>query len=186
MLFEKDYFKNKKILNIGSGSDTFGTKFIDLYPMRKEVVKCNVDCEKYPFKDNTFDVVYSRCNFEHLSNPKHFLTESYRILKKGGILILITDNANYFGFTLSNGHHKGYDGYGTKDMHFALYTPGHLETHLQNLFKIKDSGYVDVDLLKWRNKQKSFFKFLFGLFAKIPLKYFKRLFFNRVYAVGIK
>jgi hypothetical protein len=31
--------------------------FIDLYPTRKEVIKCDVNRDKFPFKDNFFDEV---------------------------------------------------------------------------------------------------------------------------------
>jgi ubiquinone/menaquinone biosynthesis C-methylase UbiE len=72
----------KKILNVGCGKETYGTHFIDFYPSRQNVLKCNVDEEKFPFPDNYFDEVYAKFIFEHLRNPMNFLSESYRVLKK--------------------------------------------------------------------------------------------------------
>lgn len=183
----KDLFNDKRILNVGCGNDDFGTDFIDLYPMNKNVKKCDVDKKKYPYRDGTFDVIYSRCNFEHLSNPSHFINESYRILKKDGLLIIVTDNANYFGFAFSEGHHLKYSGYGIEDLHYGLYTPEHLETHLRAKFKIWDSGYVNGDILDWRkNSGLRELKKILGIFAAIPNKYFKRIFNSRIYVVGTK
>lgn len=180
----KSFFKNKRILNVGSGNDNFGTDFIDLYPMKKNVIKCDVDNDKYPYKKNTFDIVYSRCNFEHLSNPKHFVSEVNRILKPKGYLLLITDNANFFGFALSEGHHLKYKGYGHEDLHFGLYTPEHLETHFRKTFDIIDSGYIGSDILPWRNKNKdNFFKTISNVIGKIKFKYTQRIFNNRVYII---
>jgi ubiquinone/menaquinone biosynthesis C-methylase UbiE len=75
---------NKKILNVGCGSETYGTHFIDLYPSRKEVIKCDVDKEKIPFPNSYFDEVYCKNIFEHLRNPGHLIEEAHRVLKKGG------------------------------------------------------------------------------------------------------
>jgi ubiquinone/menaquinone biosynthesis C-methylase UbiE len=46
--------------------------------------------EKLPFNDNTFDVVTSLANLEHLMDPKAVLNEIYRVLKPGGTLLLTT------------------------------------------------------------------------------------------------
>src|SRR3972149_5784116 len=88
----------RKILNVGCGNQTYGTHFVDKYPKRKGVIKCDIERGKLPFKSNQFDEVYSRCLFEHLKNPFHVLKEMHRILKPKGRLILITDNAGFWGF----------------------------------------------------------------------------------------
>ena len=40
-----------------------------------------------PFKDNHFDVIYSKQVFEHVRYPEKLLKDSYRVLKPGGYLI---------------------------------------------------------------------------------------------------
>ena len=123
---------NKRILNVGCGNDTYGTHFIDLYPSRKEVIKCDVDKEKFPFPSNYFDEVFSRNLIEHLTNPSNFLKESYRVLKKGGKIIVITDNASYWVWAVSKTHHGGYRIYeNVQGRHYQLFTPEHLINYLK-------------------------------------------------------
>lgn len=88
----------KRILNVGCGRETYGTHFVDLYPTRPEVKEVNIDNEKPPFPANYFNdnEVYSKNLLEHLTNPGFVLKEIVRVLKKGGKLILITDNASYW------------------------------------------------------------------------------------------
>jgi len=124
----------KKILNVGCGNDIYGTDFVDLYSSRPEVIKCDVEKEKLPYKKNTFDEVYSAFLFEHLKNPNLVLKEMFRVLKKGGKLILKTDNAGWWGYHNSKSsykvHYGGYESHGNEDKHYALYTTHHLENHL--------------------------------------------------------
>ncbi len=126
----------KRILNVGCGDETYGTHFVDLYPSRKEVIKCNVDEEKLPFPNNYFDIVYSRNLLEHLKNPWFALKEMKRVLKKGGRLILITDNASYYLFHLSKSYSAHYHNYierGKEDKHYMLFTTKHLENFIELL-----------------------------------------------------
>lgn len=128
-----------RVLNIGCGKDTYGTDFIDVYPSRKEVVKCDIDKEKLPYKNNTFDVVYSAFNFEHLRKPGFVMEEIARVLKKGGKLILRTDNAGWWGYHNAKSSFKvHYGGYyfkehGEEDKHYSLFTFHHLENHLKEV-----------------------------------------------------
>lgn len=48
--------------------------------------------KKFPFKDESFDIIFSGQVIEHLLNPDFFLDECHRILKKNGKLILTTPN----------------------------------------------------------------------------------------------
>ncbi|OGH16742.1 MAG: hypothetical protein A3C30_00160 [Candidatus Levybacteria bacterium RIFCSPHIGHO2_02_FULL_40_18] len=50
------------------------------------------DATKLPFKNGEFDIACSFEVIEHLKNPKHFLSEAKRVLKKRGILVLSTPN----------------------------------------------------------------------------------------------
>jgi len=47
---------------------------------------------KFPFSDETFDLIFHQDVIEHVQNPFFFLKEQYRVLKKDGILVLGTPN----------------------------------------------------------------------------------------------
>ncbi|MEX0932610.1 MAG: methyltransferase domain-containing protein [Candidatus Pacearchaeota archaeon] len=134
----------KIILNVGCGKDTYGTDFVDLYPQRKEVKKCNVDEEKLPYKKNTFDKVYSKCMFEHLKNPGFVLKEMARGCKKNGKVEIITDNASYWYYALDNktptGKYESTLEFGEEDKHYSLFTDWHLTNHF------KDAGLTTIKI----------------------------------------
>jgi len=99
---------NKKILDAGAGDGLFaklmekkGNEVVcaelsdELIQLCKakglKCVKADLNLE-IPFPDDYFDVVFCRTVIEHLFDPWQFLKESYRILKVGGELIVITSN----------------------------------------------------------------------------------------------
>jgi len=121
----------KVVLNIGCGNlFTPGTDFVDIYPMREDVLKCNIDTDPLPYPDETFDEVYSQAIFEHLTNPGHYMSEAKRVLKPGGKLTIITDNACYFGWyapMASMPDHRYTSAFGPDDRHYMRFTHHHLE-----------------------------------------------------------
>jgi len=168
----------RKILNVGCGRETYGTNFIDIYPSRKEVIKCDLQREKFPFKDATFDEVYSRSVFEHLKNPGKFIEECNRVLKKGGELIIITDNAAYYKFHLRffkkdvGVHYERYSEKGKlirtrsgpKDKHYLLSTTLHLRNFLLDSgFKVKELKYLNDSYLDSEEAPKRLLDFILGL-----------------------
>jgi SAM-dependent methyltransferase len=57
----------------------------------------NLEKDRLPFKDDTFDIVLLLEIIEHfIMDPIHALKEMGRVLKPNGILILTTDNSNCF------------------------------------------------------------------------------------------
>lgn len=57
------------------------------------IKKCDIEKERFPYKDESFDKIIFSEVFEHLYvNQIHCLNELRRILKKGGKLILTTPN----------------------------------------------------------------------------------------------
>ncbi len=95
--------KNKKrLLDIGSGKGNhlvgfarrgFIVKGIDKVK-GPQVVKCDIEQDKFPFQTNSFDVIFSKSVLEHVSNADNFLKESLRVLKRGGTIILMTPDWN--------------------------------------------------------------------------------------------
>jgi SAM-dependent methyltransferase len=70
----------------------------------REVFRCTVDLfdaerDRFPYEDETFDLVLACEMFEHmLHDPMHMLLETNRVLTDGGAMILTTPNvASYTG-----------------------------------------------------------------------------------------
>jgi len=132
----------KRILNVGCGTDVFGTDFIDKYPQRRDVKKCDIDRDRIPYHDNTFNEVYCGNLFEHLTNPGFAINEMHRVLKKNGELVLITDNANFWEYSTGSIHLGGYESKVSKfrreDRHYQLFTDWHLKNYARK------SGFRNV------------------------------------------
>ena len=57
--------------------------------------KVDIEREKLPLEDNSYDIIMFNEVFEHLHiNPLRILDEIYRVLKKGGILLMSVPNIN--------------------------------------------------------------------------------------------
>ena len=94
-----------KLLDIGSGKGNHLVGFkrcnyeAEGLDKRKECVEilkeftikeCNIERDKFPYEDNTFDWVFSKSVLEHVWNIDNFMTEALRILKPGGRAVLMT------------------------------------------------------------------------------------------------
>jgi SAM-dependent methyltransferase len=176
----------KRILNVGCGADTYGTDFIDLYPTRKNVKKWDMQKEKIPFKDNTFDEVYSHSVLEHCQNPGFFISEIKRVCKKGGKIKIFTDNASHWIYAFDNQTHSGkYEqkGYAFKvadnteqDRHYMLFT----DWHLKNFFEVNN---IKITSIKYEYVKRS--KTLKGLFLAGIEKLLSKMPFYRMSPYGI-
>jgi ubiquinone/menaquinone biosynthesis C-methylase UbiE len=118
-----DGFKNKKVLEIGSGygmlsaiaNKEFNYDFYGIEPTKVEaegrfeqsqilfnennIEKTKITAgfgESLPFDDESFNVVFSFQVLEHVQDPYKVLSESWRVLKKGGQLYINAPNYNFF------------------------------------------------------------------------------------------
>lgn len=97
----------KKILDVGCGMgmsmDYFSrhgaiVKGIDItrdsvkYVNQNRLNAIEADARYIPFKDNTFDIVYSIGVLEHFMQTKAALKEQVRVCKRGGIVIAVVPN----------------------------------------------------------------------------------------------
>lgn len=101
--------KGKKILEVGagSGSDAImlakkgavvttldfssqSTKICRLLAKKEgtKIKAVTADCQKMPFSNNTFDLVFSVGLVEHFQDPIPVIDEQLRVLKPGGYLIV--------------------------------------------------------------------------------------------------
>jgi 2-polyprenyl-3-methyl-5-hydroxy-6-metoxy-1,4-benzoquinol methylase len=109
-------FMQGKILDVGC-NEGFLHRYLletgmDIHGLdqRRTEFKENVtkgDAEKMPFRGGSFDTIIGGELMEHLRNPDKFLSESFRVLRKGGILILTTPNRDaWLNLIAGNYYHK--------------------------------------------------------------------------------
>lgn len=68
----------------------------------KKTYKVNLNKEKLPFKDNSFDTVIAGEVIEHVENPSFLLREINRVLEDNGKLIISTPHAGYYWEIIRN------------------------------------------------------------------------------------
>ena len=134
--------QGQRTLNFGCGSDTYGTDFVDLYPSRPEVIRCNIENERLPYEDNTFDVIVAYGLVQHITNLPNFFNECKRTLKKGGTLDILVANAGFWGLFGSTFYGKYDSAIAEKGMTegkaYILFTT----TSLHNV--MDKYGYTDI------------------------------------------
>jgi len=95
--------QNKKLLNLGGGSGQVSSIFnslgYDVYNIdlvleseNDHNLRLDLNKDKLPFDNQTFDTVIAQEIIEHLENPWALLREIKRILKPDGKLIISTPN----------------------------------------------------------------------------------------------
>ncbi len=70
-------------------------------PIKLKVMNCS---KKLKFKDNTFDFIFTKDMFECVSDKNFLVSEIYRVLKPGGVVISV--NCDWDSVTY-NGENKG-------------------------------------------------------------------------------
>ena len=73
--------------------------------------------DKLPYKNNSFDIVFTKSVIEHIGNTEYFLKEAYRVLKEDGILVVLTPawEFNYRWFYDDPTHVKPFHRKGLQD-----------------------------------------------------------------------
>lgn len=101
------YYKTKQIcskhmggivLEIGAGGNYLKSEFKSLYnvwisldyDLRLDSIDLRGDGQQLPLKNGIFDTIISIDVLEHVPNPEKFVSEMFRVIKPGGIVILST------------------------------------------------------------------------------------------------
>ena len=96
-----------------------------------KVQKVDISKDKLPYEDNCLDVVYHKSLIEHLYSPDQLMKETYRVLKPGGRVIILTPDwvsqmkVFYEDFT----HSRPYDINSLRDL-LKVYGFSKIETKL--------------------------------------------------------
>ncbi len=59
------------------------------YCPRAVLASADVEADGLPYQENTFDVIYSKSVIEHFHYPERFVSEIYRVLRPGGLVITL-------------------------------------------------------------------------------------------------
>ena len=134
VFLNKDVQKNSFILDLGTADGTFvevvennGFKSLGL-----DINEINLETDKIDLENETCDVITANSLIEHIKNPDNLMKESKRLLKKDGVLILVTPDwaQNFKNF---------YD----DPTHVKPYTKKSLE------FLLKSYGFENVKIVPW-------------------------------------
>ena len=127
-----DKYLGGSVLEIGAGGDYLKDVFKSTYnewvsldyDLRTDSIDVRGDGQQLPFKNKMFDTIISIDVLEHVSAPEKFVSEMFRVIKPGGMVILSTP----FFFFL---HEEPYDFF-----RFSKY--GLIEIFKRNGFQIVD------------------------------------------------
>lgn len=105
----------------------------------------NIERDRFPYPDDSFDLVMFCEILEHLPNdPTHTLSEIHRVLRPDGLMLLTTPNAtrleNLAFMVRGDNVYESLSGYGTYGRHNREYTVAELDSLLRAL------GYDVVEL----------------------------------------
>lgn len=150
VFYSENIFDKKYALDLGEGDKSF----VKLLQSKKFKVKgydidtVNFETDSLPEQDNSIDIIFCNSVIEHINNISKFFSEIYRVLKKGGILIIITPNFTY-----------DFKNFYDDPTHVNPFT----ETKLSEVLKL--FNFSNVEIVPWVVKKSSFF-------WKIPFKFF--------------
>lgn len=104
---DREFYRGKRILDIGCGPRgslewaDMATERVGLDPLvpaygklgikRHKMSYCTAGSEQIPFPDGYFDVVSSINSLDHVDDVKRTLQEITRVVKPGGILLIIVE-----------------------------------------------------------------------------------------------
>ena len=125
--------------------------------------KVDLQNEKYPFEDESFDIIFSKSVIEHLRDPDYLVDEAYRLLKPGGTFICMTPSWK----------HSYKEQFYIDHTHVTPFTRHSLETICElSGFKSKCIYFFQLPLI-WKYPVLNFFRWGLNL-LNLPYKPFSQ------------
>ncbi len=170
-----------KILDLGCGNGKLSRKniFPD-YNLEGEVIgldfnkgeevdgMCDLNKGKLPFKNNSFDIVYTSHCLEHIQNIVPLIYEVHRILKGGGKFLIAVPHLSYMN-SLGDLTHVRLFGWNSFD--FCIFG-NHMQIHNKKMFKlikrkiVFGSAYKKIGIESFANKHPEIYNdLLMGIFT---------------------
>ena len=143
--FSKSIFKKVEVGLDNGQEDLKVAEEINLY----QKTHC-CSAKKIPYPRYYFGTVFANCVLEHIPQPEKVISESARVLKKGGILVFTVPSENFSSMLLSkNKHYIAFRNNSLK--HFNLYSVARWKEILNrfNLRLEKRIKYLDEITIKF-------------------------------------
>ena len=170
----KDYSRSSKILDLGCGTGEFteeisklgyDVKGVDINPPEGDKYETtDLSCEKTPWEDESFDIIFSKSVIEHFRDPDKLVNEAHRLLKPGGIFICMTPSWK----------HAYKEQFYIDHTHYSPFTRHSLETICElSGFKTSECDYFYQLPLLWKIPPLHVFRFFLNL-LNLPYKPFSK------------
>ena len=132
----------------------------------------NMEQDRFPYDDDSFDVVLFCEIIEHLLiDPLHAIREIRRVLRPGGLLVVTTPNVARLGNVLAlvagENMYDPYSGYGAYGRHNREYTQ-------HELVKLLSFAGFEVDVAFTANAHPEAYESRFAFDAAMPLVDFRK------------
>jgi SAM-dependent methyltransferase len=127
---------NSQILEIGGGKNRLNIPNQNIVQLDKQPITGNevihdLEITPLPFKDNTFDIVFSHAVLEHVANISKLFEDIHRILKPNGKLIAYVPH--YAGLSAMHFLHRNY--FSSDCMNF--FSPNNPDFNFESKIKFK-------------------------------------------------
>jgi ubiquinone/menaquinone biosynthesis C-methylase UbiE len=192
----KKYFNNNldiKMLDVGPGNATFAEQLrelnyhniygvdIDNYVpdehkhlfVKFETADLNLD--KIPWQDESFDVVTAWCVLPHLENPFHCVREIARVLKKNGLFLFTVPHLTSKPSIAYFKKYGNFSMYRNKNNHIILFTQSIINKMVEKYFDILEIEYAVRPKIFSGGFRKTLRKIVYNLVKKISAKLTKSL-----------
>jgi len=134
-----------QVLDVGCGKYKRGSIGIDY--SRSSDADVIADAHHLPFREEVFTRVVSYLAFEHSPNPLTFLKEQHRVLCKAGEVYFITDNGEYYDWTVfKRSHASTYD-------HYLMVSPKNAE-RMMKLASFQSISFRYIERCEQKPKRK--------------------------------